>query len=1148
MSRMVLRCALRVVVFTLMLVLPVSGWLAGQENRQDAPVSAADQARYFDAHIAPLLARHCLECHDASIKEGGLDLSRKDASLAGGVSGKAIVPGKSADSLLWMYVESDAMPPENRPPLSDQDKRHLQAWIDAGAVWSGDRIEASALGRDQRATSHWLQRLTVTEYIETVRSALGVDIASEAHLLLPPDLRADGFNNTAYNLNLDLGHIEAYAKLAEIIVGRSDVMKLAAEHASLPSGRLDPNRHMRPVIVGVGKWLLRGPLNDREIEAFLAVSRAVVDEGGDFAEAARYVVQAMLQSPRFLFRIENEHGDAADESLSDYELASRLSYILWGGPPDKELMRAADAGELSDPRRLESQVNRMLGDPRTVDRSAQFIHQWLDLDRLSNLRPQPEFFPQWNDRLAADMREETLAFFRDVAWEQKRPLSDLMNAQLTYATPRLAEFYGLDSRLADANSKPAVVTRPPPAPRVPVSERVTQGLQVLYAFHERSGDTVRDISGAGDPISLKIQDTSAVRWSDEGLTVRSPTLIASQSPASRVTESIRSSGELTLETWITPANRTQSGPARIVTLSSNVTARHFTLGQSGDRFETRVRTTATSRNGEPSVTSAAGTAATRPVHVVYTRDRAGKATIYVDGHPKGDREIGGDLSNWDGQFQLGLANELSRDRPWQGTLHLIAVFNRALSSEEARRHHAAGPRHQTASDGSLPVAQRIEPAGDRVTNDLQALYLFRENSGDRVRDVSGTGEPLDLLVDHPVAVEWEDSGLNVRGSTLIATPRPPKRLIDAVQQSRAITLEAWVTPADIRQDGPARILTLSSGSSQRNFTLGQDGNKFEVRFRTTTRSTNGLPSLAGPSGSAHTGLTHVVYTRNANGTGILYVDGQEKAGGATDGNLSNWDSGFLLALGNETTGDRPWNGKYHLVAIYSRALTADEVQRHYAAGPRPEDTSSQLLRYDLASVPQRGGLLTQGSLLTVGGDEASMVARGLFVLHDVLYSAVGSAPPGVDTTPVPTEPGLSQRQVAEMRLADQSCMGCHARFEPLAFGLEKFDGLGAYHEQDRHGNQLREDGEILFPGESEPIPYKTAAELMDLLAGSDRVRMNLTRKVTQFALGRPLIESDAAVLDQIHAQAWNDGGTYARLIKAVVLSDLVRKRRTSLGP
>src|SRR5690606_7302145 len=143
--------------------------------------------------------------------------------------------------------------------------------------------------------------------------------------------------------------------------------------------------------------------------------------------------------------------------------------------------------------------------------------------------------------------------------------------------------------------------------------------------------------------------------------------------------------------------------------------------------------------------------------------------------------------------------------------------------------------------------------------------------------------------------------------------------------------------------------------------------------------------------------------------------------------------------------------------------------------PADDQKNKGLTRYDLKSVPGRGGLLTHGSVLTVGGDDASMVTRGLFVLHDLLRGVVKDPPPCVDTTPVPSKPGRTQRAVAEARVANANCGGCHAKFEPLAYGLEKFDGIGAYYEQDRHGNTLREDGEILFPGSAEPIPYKSSA-------------------------------------------------------------------------
>jgi len=189
-------------------------------------------------------------------------------------------------------------------------------------------------------------------------------------------------------------------------------------------------------------------------------------------------------------------------------------------------------------------------------------------------------------------------------------------------------------------------------------------------------------------------------------------------------------------------------------------------------------------------------------------------------------------------------------------------------------------------------------------------------------------------------------------------------------------------------------------------------------------------------------------------------------------------------------------------------------------------------------------LLTQGSVLTLGGDDASMVTRGLFVLDDLLRGVVKAPPAFVDVTPVPTQPGLTQRSIAEKRISDTTCGGCHAKFEPLAFGLEKFDGLGAYHEKDEHGNLLREDGQILIPGEEESFKYQSSVELMELLANSNRVSECLTWKVTQFALGRPLVATDARSVAKIHQQAQKNGGTYANLLKAIVMSDLVQLTKT----
>jgi mono/diheme cytochrome c family protein len=836
-----------------------------------APAAHAEQgaAVSFPQHIAPLLVRHCVECHGPEAPKGELNLAQRSTALAGGKSGKALVPGQLDDSLLWAYVEADTMPPRSRPRLSAEQKQHLRRWIEAGAPWPEEMADLARLVPSRQGGSAWVRRLSVPEYIQTVQRALGVNIEHEALRMLPPDQRADGFSNTAYNLHVDLAHVEAYARLAEIIAGRIDAAALAARFTA---GRPVAQAELRPLIAELGKRLLRGPLAEHELAAYLRVAQAVEQAGGDPLEAVRYVVEAMLQSPRFLYRME--------QSPDGYALASRLSYIVWGAPPDEELLRAAESGALSDRRHVEAQVRRMLADPLAVVQSQRFIEQWLDLGRLDALRPDPKRFPRWDPQLAADMRDETLAFFTEVAWKQNRPLADLLNAQVTFLSPRLAEHYKLSPQLAQE--------------------------------------------------------------------------IASE-PAARL--------------------------------------------------------------------------------------------------------VG------------------------------------------------------------------------RATRGLQALYTFQESGGDTIRDVSGAGEPLDLKIQTPRSVQWRAGQLVINDSALIVANAPTTRLLEAVKASGELTLEAWITPADARQTGPARIVTFSAGPNQRNFTLGQDGDRFDVRLRSTKTDPNGMPSLGGPTGRMGRRPIHVAYTRDASGKARLYLDGVEEAARDVSGELTNWDGAFRLAVANETTGDRPWKGVLHLLAIYSRALSAEEV-RGNARG---------LARYDLTSVPSRGGLLTQGSVLTIGGDDGSPVARGLFVLRELLYSNVDDPPPCVDVTPVPPKPGLSQRAIVMQRINNQACSACHRRFETIALGLEKFDGLGVHRDRDEHGNVLRDDGEIHFPDHETPTKFQSSAELMDLLAASPRVHRALTRKVTQFALGRPLGAADEAALEHIHAEAQRGGGTYAALITAIVLSDLVQR-------
>ncbi|MFP6617980.1 MAG: LamG-like jellyroll fold domain-containing protein, partial [Pirellulaceae bacterium] len=230
---------------------------------QPGPGRPDQTARLFELQVAPLLARHCLECHDSVSRKGRLDLSRKTTALAGGESGKAIVAGKPSESLLWEQVESGEMP-KNRSVLSATEKKLLKEWIARGATWSLPRIDP-AVYTHGTSRQQWIRRLTVDEYIETVHSTVDVDIASEAQRILPKEIRADGFSNTAYNLNVDLKHVESYAKLAEMIVKRMDVLPFVARFSKQQKFT---DKGMQDVISKMGKWILRGPLEEHEIIAY----------------------------------------------------------------------------------------------------------------------------------------------------------------------------------------------------------------------------------------------------------------------------------------------------------------------------------------------------------------------------------------------------------------------------------------------------------------------------------------------------------------------------------------------------------------------------------------------------------------------------------------------------------------------------------------------------------------------------------------------------------------------------------------------------------------------------------------------------------------------------------------------------------------
>lgn len=234
--------------------------------------------------------------------------------------------------------------------------------------------------------------------------------------------------------------------------------------------------------------------------------------------------------------------------------------------------------------------------------------------------------------------------------------------------------------------------------------------------------------------------------------------------------------------------------------------------------------------------------------------------------------------------------------------------------------------------GSDLVAPEMEGEEQRVTEGLQALYTFEEGEGKTVHDVSGVGQRLNLSIEGKEGdVGWLAAGLALTGKGLVATPVPATKLIQAAQASNELTIEAWVKPGEAQQRA-ARIVTLSAKPRFRNFALEQDGDRYQVYLRTDQTDHYGTGTALEAGKVATDAVSHLVYTRDASGQARFYLNGVAVGQREVAGSFSPWDNDYHFGLGNEISGEQPWEGEVHLVAIYNRALGATEVARNYGAG------------------------------------------------------------------------------------------------------------------------------------------------------------------------------------------------------------------------
>ena len=207
-----------------------------------------------------------------------------------------------------------------------------------------------------------------------------------------------------------------------------------------PRGKQDA--YTREILERLAYRAYRRPVTKAEVDQLVNLTKVVHRHGGGFNEGIQIALEGILMSPNFLFRIERDPAGEASHQVSDYELASRLSYFLWSSMPDDQLLSLAAKGQLHDPEVLHAQTRRMLADAKAGALATNFASEWLGTRNLNFEAPDAKAFPQYDLELRDAMQTETQMFFESIVAEDRNIL-DFLSGKYTFVNERLAKLYGI---------------------------------------------------------------------------------------------------------------------------------------------------------------------------------------------------------------------------------------------------------------------------------------------------------------------------------------------------------------------------------------------------------------------------------------------------------------------------------------------------------------------------------------------------------------------------------------------------------------------------------------------------------------------------------------------------------------------------------
>ena len=366
-----------------------------------------------------------------------------------------------------------------------------------------------------------------------------------------------------------LPHLREFAITGpHTVTGVSDTPSRRRIFTCRPTTAAEESGCARTIIAGLAKQAYRGTGTPEDLADLVRLYEQG-HKGGDFESGIRLAVQGILANPRFLFRLEQAPPTLRAGQryrINDIDLASRLSFFLWGTVPDQELVSLAMQGRLKQPAVLDAQVRRMVADPRSEALATRFASQWLRLQDVDKVRPDPLLFPHWDHTLTTSVIRETELFFNSLVREDRSVL-DLLTADYTFVNERLARHYGIANvignefrrvqipdehrrgilgqgsvlLLTSVADRTSPVLRgkwvmevllgsppPPPPPNVPALEdtKATAGAKVLSVRERmeehRANPACNSCHKVIDPLGLALENydaTGAWRIKDNGVVV-----------------------------------------------------------------------------------------------------------------------------------------------------------------------------------------------------------------------------------------------------------------------------------------------------------------------------------------------------------------------------------------------------------------------------------------------------------------------------------------------------------------------------------------------------------------------------------------------------------------------------------------------------